>query len=55
MVQGLDDLNLRDTLLGKIRSGTPFLGICVGLQYLFSNRAKSRRRVLAGWAFFKEK
>jgi imidazole glycerol phosphate synthase glutamine amidotransferase subunit len=41
MVQGLDNLKLRDTLLGKIRSGTPFLGICVGLQYLFESSEES--------------
>jgi glutamine amidotransferase len=41
MVQGLDDLNLRATLLTKIRAGAPFLGICVGLQYLFESSEES--------------
>ncbi len=41
MVQRLDELDLRDALLGKIRSGTPFLGICVGLQYLFESSEES--------------
>lgn len=41
MAQRLDDLNLRETLLGKVRSGTPFLGICVGLQYLFESSEES--------------
>jgi imidazole glycerol-phosphate synthase subunit HisH len=41
MVQGLDDLDLRKTLLAKIRAGTPFLGICVGLQYLFESSEES--------------
>jgi imidazole glycerol phosphate synthase glutamine amidotransferase subunit len=41
MIQRLDDLSLRETLVGKIRSGTPFLGICVGLQYLFESSEES--------------
>jgi imidazole glycerol-phosphate synthase subunit HisH len=36
MMQALDDLGLREPLVRKIRSGTPFLGICVGLQCLFA-------------------
>lgn len=32
---------IRERLLGAIRSGTPFLGICVGLQILFSGSAES--------------
>jgi imidazole glycerol phosphate synthase glutamine amidotransferase subunit len=41
MVQRLDDLDLRNTLLAQIRAGTPFLGICVGLQYLFESSEES--------------
>jgi imidazole glycerol phosphate synthase glutamine amidotransferase subunit len=35
MIRALDDLELREPLIHKIRSGVPFLGICVGLQCLF--------------------
>ena len=35
MMRALDRLNLRGALLETIRSGTPFLGICLGLQALF--------------------
>jgi imidazole glycerol phosphate synthase glutamine amidotransferase subunit len=41
MVQRLDDLDLRNTLLAQIRAGRPFLGICVGLQYLFESSEES--------------
>ena len=32
----LDKLNLIDVILGEIRKGKPFLGICLGLQLLFT-------------------
>jgi len=35
MMQAIDRLGLREPLKEKIRSGVPFLGICVGLQCLF--------------------
>jgi imidazole glycerol phosphate synthase glutamine amidotransferase subunit len=35
MLRALDELNVRQSLIGKIKSGTPFLGICLGLQGLF--------------------
>jgi imidazole glycerol phosphate synthase glutamine amidotransferase subunit len=35
MMQAIDRLALRDPLLGRIRAGVPFLGICIGLQCLF--------------------
>jgi imidazole glycerol-phosphate synthase subunit HisH len=41
MVQRLDDLDLRNTLLARICFGAPFLGICVGLQYLFESSEES--------------
>ncbi len=41
MMQALDVLNLREPLINKIRSGTPFLGICVGLQCLFESSEES--------------
>ena len=41
MVQALDRLQLRDALIDKIRTGIPFLGICVGLQCLFEASEES--------------
>ncbi|HTQ55854.1 MAG TPA: imidazole glycerol phosphate synthase subunit HisH [Bryobacteraceae bacterium] len=35
MMRALDDLQVRDVLLDRIRAGAPFLGICLGLQALF--------------------
>ena len=35
MLNALDRLALRDSLIGRVRAGVPFLGICVGLQCLF--------------------
>ena len=34
-MRALDALNVRDTLLDRIRGGVPFLGICLGMQALF--------------------
>src|ERR1700751_3768567 len=41
MMRAIDDLGLREPLLGKIRSGVPFLGICIGLQCLFESSEES--------------
>jgi imidazole glycerol phosphate synthase glutamine amidotransferase subunit len=41
MVKALDRLNLREPIKQKIELGTPFLGICVGLQYLFERSEES--------------
>jgi imidazole glycerol phosphate synthase glutamine amidotransferase subunit len=35
MMRALDTLQVRDALLDRIAAGTPFLGICLGLQALF--------------------
>lgn len=35
MLRALDDLGLRQPIISKLRSGTPFLGICLGMQALF--------------------
>jgi glutamine amidotransferase len=32
----LDNLNLLDTIVAEVRKGKPYLGICLGLQILFS-------------------
>ncbi len=36
LIRALDENALRQPLLDKIQSGTPFLGICLGLQALFA-------------------
>ncbi len=35
MMRALDTLGVREALLSELRSGKPFLGICLGLQALF--------------------
>ena len=35
IMRALDALQVRETLVARIRSGVPFLGICLGLQALF--------------------
>lgn len=35
MMRALDTLAVRDVLVQRIRSGVPFLGICLGMQALF--------------------
>jgi glutamine amidotransferase len=35
MMRSLDEMRVRDTLIDRIRTGVPFLGICLGLQALF--------------------
>jgi imidazole glycerol phosphate synthase glutamine amidotransferase subunit len=37
MMRALDQMQVRDALLGRIRAGVPFLGICLGLQALFES------------------
>jgi imidazole glycerol phosphate synthase glutamine amidotransferase subunit len=37
MMRALDDMNVRGALLETIRAGVPFLGICLGLQALFTS------------------
>ena len=41
MMRALDELQLREPILEQIRSGTPLLGICVGLQCLFEGSEES--------------
>jgi imidazole glycerol phosphate synthase glutamine amidotransferase subunit len=36
MMRAIDEMNARETLVGRIREGIPFLGICLGLQALFT-------------------
>jgi imidazole glycerol-phosphate synthase subunit HisH len=37
MMRALDEMQVRDALLERIRAGVPFLGICLGLQALFES------------------
>jgi imidazole glycerol phosphate synthase glutamine amidotransferase subunit len=37
MMRALDDLQVRDALIERIRTGVPFLGICLGMQALFES------------------
>jgi len=37
MMRALDALQVRDTLIDRIRAGVPFLGICLGLQALYES------------------
>jgi imidazole glycerol phosphate synthase glutamine amidotransferase subunit len=37
MMRALDDLDVRETLLDRIRAGVPFFGICLGMQALFES------------------
>lgn len=37
MMRALDELQVREALVERIRTGVPFLGICLGLQALFNS------------------
>jgi imidazole glycerol phosphate synthase glutamine amidotransferase subunit len=50
LIRALDENGLRQPLLDKIHSGTPFLGICLGLQALFA--ASDEAPELAGLQVF---
>jgi imidazole glycerol phosphate synthase glutamine amidotransferase subunit len=41
MMRALDTLAVREALLSEIKSGKPFLGICLGLQALFGRSAEA--------------
>ena len=43
MMRALDALDVRETLIERIRAGVPFLGICLGLQALFEIQRRSPR------------
>lgn len=50
MMRALDRLQVRATLLDRIRAGVPFLGICLGLHALFERSEEAPD--LAGLALF---
>ena len=37
MLRALDEMDVRNTFVSRIRAGVPFLGICLGLQGLFES------------------
>jgi glutamine amidotransferase len=41
MMRALDEMQVRDALIERIRGGVPFLGICLGLQGLFESSAEA--------------
>ena len=41
LIRALDEQKMREPLVGAIRRGVPFLGICLGLQVLFESSAES--------------
>jgi imidazole glycerol phosphate synthase glutamine amidotransferase subunit len=50
IMRALDTLQVRDTLVERIRAGVPFLGICLGLQALFERSEEAPE--CAGLALF---
>ena len=50
MIRALDDMQVRGPLLECLRRGTPFLGICLGLQALFEGSDEAPE--LAGLGIF---
>src|SRR5665213_718911 len=43
MMRALDQIQVREALLERIRAGVPFLGICLGLQALFESSEEAPR------------
>jgi imidazole glycerol phosphate synthase glutamine amidotransferase subunit len=41
MLRALDEMNVRSTLIARIKANVPFLGICLGLQGLFDASAEA--------------
>jgi imidazole glycerol phosphate synthase glutamine amidotransferase subunit len=41
MLRALDEMNVRQSLIARIKSNVPFLGICLGLQGLFESSAEA--------------
>ena len=48
IMRALDELKVRETLVDRIRAGVPFLGICLGLQALFTSSEAGPRRTRTG-------
>jgi glutamine amidotransferase len=45
----LDAGGLRDSILGSVAAGAPFLGICVGMQWMFAGSSEAENTKGAGW------
>ena len=41
MLRAIDEMQVRETLISRIRADVPFLGICLGLQGLFESSAEA--------------
>jgi imidazole glycerol phosphate synthase glutamine amidotransferase subunit len=41
MLRALDEMNVRQTFIERIKANVPFLGICLGLQGLFESSAEA--------------
>jgi imidazole glycerol phosphate synthase glutamine amidotransferase subunit len=41
MLRALDEMNVRQAFISRIKAGVPFLGICLGLQGLFESSAEA--------------
>lgn len=50
LIRSLDELGVRETLRERLRAGTPFLGICLGLQALYEKSEEAPE--LAGLGLF---
>lgn len=53
MIRALDGMQVRQPLLERIHTGVPFLGICLGLQALFSSSEEAPE--LSGLGIFQDK
>jgi imidazole glycerol phosphate synthase glutamine amidotransferase subunit len=51
MLRALDEMNVRQTFIERIKADVPFLGICLGLQGLFESSAEAPEQ--AGLGIFK--
>lgn len=49
MLAALDELNLRGAIVGRLRAGAPFLGICLGMQALFEGSEEAPEQKGLGW------
>jgi imidazole glycerol-phosphate synthase subunit HisH len=49
MMRALEQMQVRDALMGRIRAGIPFLGICLGLQALFESSEEAPQERGLGW------
>jgi imidazole glycerol phosphate synthase glutamine amidotransferase subunit len=53
MLRALDEMNVRNAFISRIKAGVPFLGICLGLQGLFESSEEAPEQ--QGLGIFKGK